>query len=99
MFISSWAQMDPHCTFHVLQIIVCKMQTTQYVYLLLYSRKFLRQSRAYLSIFQYKLCCEILFGGKEHCNKLCLYYGFLQWGHIDPHGTVNVTFFMVPEQG
>jgi hypothetical protein len=30
------------------------------------------------------LCCEILFGGKEHCNKLCLYYGFLQWGHIDP---------------
>jgi hypothetical protein len=31
------------------------------------------------------LCSEILFGGKEHCNKLCLYSGFfLQWGHIDP---------------
>ena len=31
------------------------------------------------------LCCEILFGRKEHCNKLCLYFGFfLQWGHIDP---------------
>ena len=23
------------------------------------------------------LCCEILFGGKEHCNKLCLYVGRL----------------------
>jgi len=31
------------------------------------------------------LCCEILFGGKEHCNKTCLYSSFfLQWGHIVP---------------
>ena len=30
------------------------MQETQYVYMRLYIRKFLRQSRAYLSIFEYK---------------------------------------------
>ena len=24
---------------------------------------------------------------------------FLQWGQTDPHDTVNVTFFMVPQQG
>jgi len=33
------------------------------------------------------LCCEILFGGKEHCNKLCLYYGFFTVGSHRPHGT------------
>jgi len=38
-------------------------------------------------------------GGKEHCNKLCLYSGFFTVGSYWPHGTVNVTFFMVPEQG
>jgi hypothetical protein len=21
---------------------------------------------------------------KKHCNELCFYSGFLQWGHIDP---------------
>ena len=50
---------------------------------------------------------EILFGGKEHCNKLCLYYGFFNSGviltpwyclHNFFHGTragLNVTMFSV----
>ena len=37
--------------------------------------------------------------GKEHCNKLCLYSGFFLVGSYWLHGTVNVTCFMVPEQG
>jgi len=37
--------------------------------------------------------------GEKNTVINCVYIlVFLQWGHIDPHGTVNVTFFMVPEQ-
>ena len=71
----------------------CKMQKSQYAYLLLYIRKFLRQSRPYLSIFEYKPVLWNIIWGKEHCNKLCLYSGFFfTVGSYWPHGTVNVTF-------
>jgi len=44
-----------------------------------------KTNRAYCPYLSTNLCCEILCGGKEHCNKMCLYSGFfLQWGHTDP---------------
>jgi len=30
------------------------------------------------------LCCKILFGKKNHCNKLSFYSVFFKWGRIDP---------------
>jgi hypothetical protein len=63
----------------------CKMQKSQYVYLLLYIRKFLRQSRAYCPYLSTNLCCEILFGEKNiviNCVYILVF--FKQWGHIDP---------------
>jgi len=41
------------------------MQKTQYVYLFLYIRQFLRQSRAYLSIFEYKPVLWNIIWGKR----------------------------------
>jgi hypothetical protein len=38
-------------------------------------------------------------GGKEHCNRVRLYSRFFTVGSYWPHGTVNVTFFMIPGQG
>jgi hypothetical protein len=58
-----------------------------------------KQSRVCLSIFEYKPCCKILFAEKKNIVINCIYSGFLKWGQYDPNGTVNVTFFMVPEQG
>jgi len=49
------------------------MQKTQYVYLLLYIRKFLRQSRAYLSIFQYKSVLWNIIWGEENIVINCVY--------------------------
>ena len=62
-----------------------------YLYLLLYIRKFLRQSLPICRYLSTNLCCEILFRGKEHFNKLCLYSVFFTVGSYWPHGTVNVT--------
>ena len=76
-----------------------KMQKSQYVHLLLYIRKFLRQSRAYLSLFEYKPVLWNIIWGKEHCNKLCLYSGFFIMGSYWPHGTVKVTFFYGTRSG
>ena len=54
------------------------MQKTQYVYLLLYIRKFLRQSRAYLSIFDYKpVLWNIIWEEKNiviNCVYVCFFY-------------------------
>jgi len=61
------------------------MHKTQYVYLLLYIRKFLRQSRAYLSIFEYKPVLWNIIWGEKNIVINCVYIMvFLQWGHIDP---------------
>jgi hypothetical protein len=43
-----------------------------------------KQSCVCLSIFEYKPCCKILFGGKKYCNKPCFYSVFLKWGQHDP---------------
>ena len=76
------------------------MQKTQYVYLLLYIRKFLRQSRAYLSIFEYKPVLWNIIWGEKYIVINCVYIMvFFRVGSYWPHGTVNVTFFMLPEQG
>jgi len=49
------------------------MQKTQYVYLLLYIRKFLRQSRAYLSIFEYKPVLWNIILGEKNIVRNCVY--------------------------
>ena len=59
------------------------------------------KTKSCLSVDIWVPTCAVTYylGVKEHCNKLCLYSGFFTVGSYWPHGTVNVTFFMVPEQG
>ena len=63
-----------------------KMQKSQYVYLLLYIRKFLRHSRACLSIFEYKPVLWNIIWGVKNIVINCVYImvSFWQWGHVDP---------------
>ena len=76
------------------------MQKTQYVYLLLYIRKFLRQSRAYLSIFEYKPVLWNIIWGEKNIVINCVYILVsFTVGSYWPHGTVNITFFIVPRAG
>ena len=44
------------------------------------------KSCLFVDIWVQTCTVKYYLGGKEDCNKLCLYYGFffLQWGHIDP---------------
>jgi len=67
----------------------------------IYIQKFLRQSRAYLSISEYKpVLWNIIWGEKNIViNCVCILVFFTVRGSYWPHGSVNVTFFMVPEQG
>ena len=70
-----------------------------FLYLLLYIRKFLSKVVSVCRYLSTNWCCKILFGEKKNCNKLWFYSDFLKMGSLWPHGTVNITFFMVPKQG
>ena len=51
----------------------------------LYSKVPKTNSCLFVDICVQTCAVKCYLGGKEHRNKLCLYYGFfLKWGHIDP---------------
>ena len=93
LFITAWEKQTP--LYLPCSIDNClKNAENLYVSLLLYIRKFLRQSRAYFSISEYNpVLWNNIFWGKGHYNKLCLYMVFFTVWSYWTNGTVHVTFF------
>ena len=76
MFISAWAQTDPTVPSMWYNNCLQNAQNAVRVSASVYSKVPKTESCLFVDILLQTCVVKYYLGGKEHCNKLCLYSGF-----------------------